>query len=234
MPHAPVPTPKERSRAVDAPPSQPTVPYIASWTAESRPAARIVNRPSGRGIAYADETLHDRDRHGVLWYRSVIRPGQGRPKFGTVHAARQRRTMRKLLCQVCAGPADRNDDGVLWLLGDDRDDWPGWPEEMGATHPPVCLPCAALSVRMCPFLRRGGHVAVRVRDPRPGGVLGALYEPGPAGPLPVGQVLLPWWDVRMPWVLASQMAMELRGCTFVDLEAEFDSAGIDKRALRPG
>jgi hypothetical protein len=142
--------------------------------------------------------------------------------------------MRKLLCQVCAGPADRNDDGVLWLLGDDRDDWPGWPEEMGVTHPPVCLPCAALSVRMCPYLRRSGHVAVRVKAPRPGGVLGALYESGSAGPLPVQQVLLPWEDELMPWVLASQMAMDLRGCTFVDLEAELAAAGVERSAASPG
>ncbi|MFJ2953558.1 hypothetical protein [Streptomyces sp. NPDC087270] len=122
---------------------------------------------------------------------------------------------------------------MLWLLGDDRDDWPGWPEQMGATHPPVCLPCAALSVRLCPYLRGGGHVAVRVKEPRPGGVLGALYKPGPAGPLPVGRTLLPWNDELMPWVLASQMAMELHGCTFVDLEAELAAAGVAVPALRP-
>lgn len=57
--------------------------------------------------------------------------------------------------QVCAGPADRTDDGMLWLLTDHRTDWPGWPDRMGVNEPPVCLPCARLSVRLCPALRKG-------------------------------------------------------------------------------
>lgn len=45
--------------------------------------------------------------------------------------------MQRLLCNVCAQPADRSDDGVLWLLRDFRDDWPNWPQGMGAVEPPV-------------------------------------------------------------------------------------------------
>ena len=119
----------------------------------------LVERRGG-GIAYLDETLADRDRNGVLWFRTPFRPGQGRPEFGRVHPLRQRRTMLRLLCQVCAGPADRTDDGVLWLLQDHRDDWPSWPDGMGVTEPPICLPCVRTSVRLCPSAEEGRCASV--------------------------------------------------------------------------
>jgi hypothetical protein len=93
------------------------VPYVTEWSEEQKPPFVVVERP-GMGIAYADESLVDRDSNGVLWFRMASRPGIGRPVFGKVHPLRQRRAMRRLLCQVCAGPADRTDDGVLWLMRD--------------------------------------------------------------------------------------------------------------------
>ncbi|WP_329364794.1 hypothetical protein OG896_11710 [Streptomyces sp. NBC_00669] len=194
----------------------PAVPYITTWSAEDRTAGAVTLRPDRCGIAYLDETPHDRDREGALWLRTGLARGRGRPRFGAVHPARQRRAMRLMLCQVCAGPADRDERGVLWLLGDDHDDWPGWPEEMGATHPPVCRPCALASLRLCPYLRRT-HTAVRVARPRLGGVHGMLYGPpsgpGEVRPQPLGPALVPYGDSLIPWVLASQLAMQLRDCT---------------------
>lgn len=200
------------------------VPYVASWSAEHRSLGPVVTSSRSPGIAYRDEVPHDRDSHGVLWRRSTLRPGQGRPEYGDIHTARQRRTMRRQLCQICAGPADRTEQGVLWLLGDDRDDWPNWPEQMGATHPPVCLPCAGKSVRLCPYLRRN-YVAVRVRSPQIGGVYGALYHPGPHGPQAVDNVTVPYDDPRLAWVLAAQLVMALHDCTLIDLDAELSAAG---------
>ncbi|MGK5531893.1 hypothetical protein [Streptomyces sp. URMC 129] len=198
-----------------------TVPYITAWSSEQRLNALVIAHPRV-GIGYPDETVADRDAHGVLWTRTDCRPGQGRPEFGRVHPLRQRRAMRKLLCQICAAPADRTDQGVLWLLGDDRTDWPGWPERMAATHPPVCLPCARVAVRACPFLRRN-YVAVRVRDSRIAGVHGVRYRPG--WPFPEvadggDGILLPYDHPDIPWVRAAQLIRELRGCTIVDLDTE--------------
>lgn len=214
------------------------VPYIASWTAERRPLDPVVASMRHGGIAYVDEVPHDRDSHGVLWRRSTLRPGKGRPRYGAVHSARQRRSMRKLLCQICAEPADRTTEGFLWLLGDDRDDWKGWPENMAATHPPVCLPCSAIAVLLCPYLARG-YVAVRVRAPQVGGVYGALYCPNPSGPpQPVSDVTVPYDDRQMPWVLAAQLVTALHDCTFIDLDAELLAAGLARsthavRSVRP-
>ena len=134
--------------------------------------------------------------------------------------------MRRLLCQVCGSSADRTEQGVLWLLGDDRGDWADWPEEMAATHPPVCLPCAHAAVRLCPYLRRK-FVAVRVRRPEVSGVHGRLYEAFGAATKASGDVIVRFSDPAINWVQAFELVMCLRECTFVDLEAELTQLRSD-------
>lgn len=200
-------------------------PYITSWSAEQDLPYRLVARP-GQGIGYADELLGDRDAKGVLWQRAAVRHEVGRPEFGKVHPLRQRRAMRQLLCQVCAGPADRNEDGVLWLLRDYRDDWPGWPEGMACTEPPICVPCVGLSLKLCPALRRGA-VAVRVREFEVAGVRGALYRRGTSAPVAVEAANLAYDDPDVRWLVASALIRELRGCAFVplaELTEQYDAA----------
>jgi hypothetical protein len=162
-----------------------------------------------RGIAYPDEDFHDRDAEGALWRRVPSRQGQGRPEFARVHTLRQRRVMRNLRCQICAGPADRTEQGVLWLLHDDREDSPDWPENVTAAHPPLCLPCAVRSVQSCPHLR-DQYVPVRVRNPEMHGVYGVLYRAGRVTPEPSDDVIVPYGDPRMRWTLASQLVRPLR------------------------
>lgn len=128
-------------------------PYITAWGAEQDLPCTLVERPDG-SIGYANELLSDRDRHGVSWRQTSLRHGVGRPEFARVHPLRQRRAMELLLCQVCGGPADQTDDGVLWLQRDHRDDWPRWPEGMASVEPPICLSCVPVARRMCPALRR--------------------------------------------------------------------------------
>ncbi|MEU7476846.1 hypothetical protein AB0A63_12750 [Lentzea sp. NPDC042327] len=196
--------------------SRTTAPYITSWSAELEVPSKVVERP-GFGVGYANETFGDRDARGVLWQRPGVRLGVGKPEFGKVHPLRQRRAMRKLLCQVCAEPADRNDDGVLWLLRDHEDDWPGWPDGMACTEPPVCVRCVAVSLRLCPALRRGA-VAVRVRQFAVAGVHGALYRRGTFGPAAVEEVNLAYDDPDVRWVVASALIREFRDCTVVPFE----------------
>ncbi len=194
---------------------RPYTPYIASWSGERDVPAAVVERP-GLGIAYVDETVFDRDRHGVLWIRALSRPGIGEPLFAKVHPMRQRQAMRRLLCNVCAKPADRNDDGVLWLLKDHRTDWPGWPENMGVTEPPVCLPCVRLSVRLCPALRPGA-VGVRARQTPILGAYGTLYRSGGLLPIPMEDTTVAFDDSRIRWLKASKLVRELHDCTLVEV-----------------
>ncbi|MFE4174458.1 hypothetical protein ACFRR7_20800 [Streptomyces sp. NPDC056909] len=204
------------------------VPYITRWSSERILPAVVL--ADDRGIRYADELPHDRDARGILWKRVGLSPGKGRPVFGDVHFLRQRRAMRKLLCQVCGGPADRTEDGTLWLVGEDADDRETWSAEFITGHPPLCVPCAVTSVRACPHLRER-YVALRVRTFELGGVQGALYRLH--GHLPVAYSAdgVPFDSWRVHWVLAGQLIMRLRAYTLVDLAAEH--AAYMRRTARP-
>jgi hypothetical protein len=195
----------------------PNIPYIAAWSAEQPLRPGVFTDRWGR-VAYTDEVGTDRDSNGVLWTRVGLRQGQGVPQLGRIHPLRQRRVMRGLLCQVCAGPADRNEQGILWLLSDQTDrpgpDWPDWPEDTAATHPPVCLPCARVATRACPHLR-AGHVAVRVREAPISGVYGALCHPH--SPTTVDDALLDYADPRTRHLIAAQLVRKLHACTIVPL-----------------
>jgi ferredoxin len=189
------------------------VPYITKWSGEKARPVRVVR--TGAGIAYADELQWDRDERGVLWTRTAWRPGRGRPEFGQVHAARQRRAMTRLLCQVCGGPADRTSSGVLWLLGEDPAAPGSWPDPLLTVHPPVCAQCAARAVRACPHLR--GHYAVlRVRASEAAGVRGPLYQPGWPRPVVAGAG---FGDPRNAWVKAGQFITRLHEFSVTDMES---------------
>jgi len=185
------------------------VPYITAWTEEKDPPVVLVERPGG-GIAYRDETLADRDHNGVLWFRTPFRPGQGRPDFGRVHPVRQRRAMQRLLCQVCAGPANTTEDGVLWLLKDHREDWPMWPNGMGVTEPPICLPCVRLSMRLCPALRKRA-VVVRAGTFIVAGVYGTLYR-ADRSLSAIGPANVSFDDPAIGWIRAVSLVRELHDC----------------------
>jgi hypothetical protein len=189
----------------------PWVPYITQWSHEQTSDVPVLYRR--RGIAYPDERPRDRDDHGVLWTRVSSKPGQGRPQFGKVHARRQRRAMTKLLCQVCGQPADRNNDGILWLIGEDPRRPGTWPDPLYTVHPPVCAECAVRSVRTCPHLRRQ-CTALRVSAFDLTGVRGVLYAQGFPG---IGAIVgVAYDDPRIRWVRAGQLIVHLRDYTITN------------------
>lgn len=193
------------------------VPYVTAWSPEQKLSGEVVER-QGFGIGYADETTDDRDDHGVLWYRSPSQPGAGHPRFGDVHPFRQQEAMRRLLCQVCGGPADRASEGVLWLILDHREDWATWPEGMAAVEPPICVPCVQTSLRLCPALRRGA-AAVRVRRYPIVGVRGALYRRGKPYPILVAHTVVGFDDPAIRWTRAVGLVRQLRGCTIIPADS---------------
>ena len=196
----------------------PNVPFMVAWSGEEKSRPKVVYGPGGRGVAYANEEPGDRDSRGVLWRREKVAYGRGRPLFARLHTGRQRYAMERLLCNVCAQPADRDGDGVLWMLVNDRDDsggWGQWPTGAGVTEPPICRGCAEVAKRLCPELRRQGHVLVRVSDMPIAGVNGTVYRPGADRPVPVTNQLLPYAaDLR--WVVAAHLVRELRDPLIVD------------------
>jgi hypothetical protein len=196
------------------------VPYTTRWSTEDNLPVTVIERLSRPGIAFSGERITDRDPHGVLWQRVLSCPGVGRPEFGKVHPDRQRHAMRQLLCQICAGPADQNELGMLWLLPDYdgyHDDWAGWPELMATPEPPVCQPCAHTAIRLCPALGKG-YIALRVRRPLLTGVRGTLYKPGPLVPKAVDEAMVTIDDPLIPWICAANLVRELTHCTIVQLD----------------
>ncbi|GAA4409683.1 hypothetical protein ACFQV2_19475 [Actinokineospora soli] len=191
-----------------------TVPYITAWTGERTLPAQVILTPNGQGIRYADETLTDRDHNGILWTRAESRPGLGKPKFGEIHSLRQRRVMRHLLCQVCAGLPDRNNSGVLWLMPDYRGDWPAWPNGMATDDAPVCLPCAHTSVRQCPRLRRD-HVLVRSKSHPIVGVRGIKYYVSGMNLTNTQEVTVAQQQAAQNWTVAHQLVRELLQCRVI-------------------
>ncbi|RMI40859.1 hypothetical protein [Streptomyces triticirhizae] len=198
-------------------PRQLPVPYAAHWSGEGGYGRRVSMRWDGAGVWYLDETPADRDGFGVLWARIQDRPGQGRPDFPSMHPARQRHAQAERLCQVCGASASHNRDGWLFLMNRDGTDRY---EGTKTTKPPVCLRCAALAVEYCPHLTH--PVGVRSRRPKVWGVFGTLFTPTPGTARLTAHVdhYLPYGHRATDWFLASQLVVELKRCTVVDLEAE--------------
>ncbi|MET8013745.1 hypothetical protein [Streptomyces sp. NPDC005266] len=125
--------------------------------------------------------------------------------------------MRNLLCRVCAGPAGRDERGVLYLTDDRRGDWPDWPKRLLITHPQLCLPCAARAVRACPHLL-SGHVAPRSTASEICAIHGRPYRPGPLLPVPGEKAIVPYDDPAIRYVPAGQLVRSLHGCTLLDFK----------------
>ncbi|SDD93635.1 hypothetical protein [Actinokineospora iranica] len=188
------------------------VPYIATWSEEHWDEhPRVVERPDGSGIAYPDEILADRDQRGVLWDRATSRPGHGKPQFARIHPLRQRRAMRKLLCQTCGNPADNTCHGVLWVL---RDTGQPLTEHLLVSEPPICLPCARLSAKLCPALRKG-HILLRAESFRLFGVDGLRYRTGHPAPVPIDHHVVSFTDPAIRWTLADKLVREIGDYTIL-------------------
>jgi hypothetical protein len=192
------------------------VPYVAMWSAEEVQQASLVE--TRQGIAYTDESSVDRDHYGLLWSRVTSHQGVGVPHYRQMHPLRQRRAMNRLLCQVCAGPADHNDDGTLWLVPNQPPLWPGWPEQSQTTQPPLCTRCARIAVKACPSLKPG-YIAIRAHS-FVNGAWGGLYRTGWPHPRPLltETCTLNFGNPRLAWLQADQLARLLVDCKPAELD----------------
>lgn len=197
-------------------------PYVVARSTDKgvpESALDIEFRANGQPrLTYKDLRPEDRDKHGDLWIRTEESADPGRPRFDFLHSARQRRCMEKMLCQVCAGPADRNRDGWLFVDWRNEDSPPTWPERSITYMPPLCVEHAQASVQQCPFLRRDEHVLLRVRRPRLYGVSGTIYTFTANGwRASEEDAISAYTKPRHPGMLAARLHRQLRGVTVVDL-----------------
>ncbi|NKI42564.1 hypothetical protein [Streptomyces physcomitrii] len=135
-----------------------------------------------------------------------------------MHALRQRRAMKRLLCQVCGGVTEgRLPGGRRLFLVRAVEGHPVGEGERTAS-PPLCPPCALDSLRHCPHLRRG-HTAALVEEVRPWGVAGLVHHPRTLRRIPTPEplTLVPYGSPLLDWTLAARIMTTLHGCTPVDV-----------------
>ncbi|MFC0531334.1 hypothetical protein [Phytohabitans kaempferiae] len=189
------------------------VPWITRWTGEILSPDRVaLQTPRNTApLRYAEATLLDRDRRGVLWLREANTPGTGEPQWAEVNGPRQRRAMRALRCQVCGEPTS-----------------PGMPvpflfsrTELAAlrhaqaqatpavtTTPPCCQACWQTAAQFCPHLIRHGAVPCHVTTVTAWGAYGDLYLPGASVRR---NIHLGYGDERLPWLLGKQAVVLIQG-----------------------
>ncbi|MFB7108692.1 hypothetical protein [Streptomyces sp. NPDC056291] len=210
------------------PPAPPgVVPYITGYSREQNITPPLTQHPSGHGLVFVDETPHDRDSFGVPWVRPSLLPKgrRGEPLLqeAVVHPFRQRRAMRDQLCQVCTRPPADPEGRLLFLM---RDACRPIEEGERTASPPVCVPCAGISVQLCPRLRRH-HVAAWVEHVPAWGVVGIVHDPMTLEPMG-GDVEVAYDSPAARWVVAARLVSQLYGVEPADLEAEFARYGRDR------
>ncbi|WP_405796766.1 hypothetical protein [Streptomyces sp. NBC_01506] len=197
-----------------------TTPYVAARDTDRGVLESLLDiefTASGPRLTYKCVRPEDRDAHGFLWTRVEESPEPGRVQFGLMHSTRQRTCMERMLCQICAQPADRTKDGWLFIDWRREDSPPTWPEKAVTTMPPLCAEHVPLSERQCPFLRHREHVLLRVRKPQLYGVSGTLYTLTADGwRTSADDVLCQYSKPRHPGMLASRLHRQLRGVTAVE------------------
>ncbi|WP_405676087.1 hypothetical protein OG292_14270 [Streptomyces sp. NBC_01511] len=200
----------------------PAIPYVAARSTDVGPRkAELSVEFTARGprLAYRHTRPGDRDSHGNLWIRMEEPPGPpGRVLYDSMHPARQRACMERMLCQICAQPAQRDRDGWLFIDWRREDSPPTWPEKSITSMPPLCAAHVQLSLRQCPFLRRTEHAVLRVRKPHLHGVSGTLYRLTDHGwQASDNDTLHPYSQPQHPNLLATRLHRELRHVTVANL-----------------
>ncbi|MFP3118176.1 hypothetical protein [Streptomyces sp. Iso 434] len=203
------------------------VPYITAYAEEGLLSAPLTYRPGRAGIAYEDETPYDRDSFGALWVRPRLLPRRRlrTPRLQEIHPYRQRRMMANGLCQVCTRPAAR-DGATLYLMRDT-----GGPILAGekTASPPVCVPCAAISVQLCRALQRGRWVAAWVGSAPAWGVAGTVHDPATLQPTPGRALEMVEYGTRdADWTTAARLVVELHDVEPADLGAEWAAYGAER------
>lgn len=126
------------------------VPYSAAWTEENT-----------YFLAPCPWVNSQRQYKGLLALHQKSAPAQGRPTFAKPHMNRQRESLFKGLCDICAMPM-RNRTKVS--MSEER-----WTDVQGVKMPLVveplcCRGCARVALTQCPHLKRqiqSGQIIVR-------------------------------------------------------------------------
>ncbi|UEM07996.1 hypothetical protein JL101_035695 (plasmid) [Skermanella rosea] len=111
------------------------VPWVAAWSPEA----------SREAVYVRTETIGGNRLRFMC--DGIDTPGEGRPVFKIMHLERSRHVVAHRLCQICCEPLPAS--SICMNQG-----------EREGFHPlindglPMCEPCASLSIRHCPGLKR--------------------------------------------------------------------------------
>ncbi|MFJ6566875.1 hypothetical protein ACIQNU_05610 [Streptomyces sp. NPDC091292] len=202
------------------------IPYVTAYSNELGPRESDlcleVPRNGVPHLAYMHPRPDDRDAHGNLWARMTRPPEdeRGRALWAFMDPLRQRECMDRLLCQVCAKPAE-TDAGTVFIEWQRPGGGPKPLNKITTDAPPVCLTCLPVTFQACPFLRDEKTARVLLaRKSVLSGVSGTLYR--------VAADLQSWIPSeqdayssfnkpRYPGMLAQRLHRKLRGVTVLDL-----------------
>jgi hypothetical protein len=179
--------------------------FIAPYANEAVCDTEVLFDADGR-VRYADERPTDRCVDGYLWQRWEGTQTGGQ-HWAEHHPERQRHVMRQPpRCGGCAGEADVDSRGMLWLLNANAStERLAFPRDIITATPPMCLPDTHRALRLCRALQEGA-IAIRVREAELIGVRGTVYSP--SAPPQTDQLVL-FGDSRMDRVVARQMILQL-------------------------
>ncbi|MEU1217146.1 hypothetical protein ABZ424_33105 [Streptomyces sp. NPDC005790] len=197
------------------------VPYVTQRVGEQAAPDNLVLLPArgNRGreryrLFYADEeTGLDRDLRQVLWARVSFNPYDrrqqptGDPEWKLMHPFRQRVTMERMRCQICAASAV-TPLGSIFLAG--PADYRSLEASLLTNQPPVCARHVTTAANFCPHLGADPVVLLATSAPVYG-VLGTIYGPVDGRVEVVAQPRepLPYGHPNLPTFLASQLVRRM-------------------------
>ncbi|MFJ8863895.1 hypothetical protein ACIRD8_36535 [Streptomyces sp. NPDC102451] len=197
------------------------VPYITQRVGEEAAPDNLVLVPSrgSRGrvahrLFYADEdTRLDRDLRQVLWARVSFTPYDerrrptGEPEWKLMHPFRQRVTMERMRCQICADAAV-TPLGSIFLAG--PADYASHEAPLLTNQPPVCARHVTTAAALCPHLGKDPVVFLATSAPVYG-VLGTMYGlvDGRVEIVAQPREPLPYGHPDLPTFLASQLVRRM-------------------------
>ncbi|MFI6122518.1 hypothetical protein ACIBCU_22305 [Streptomyces sp. NPDC051064] len=212
---------RETNRPVRPTTPPAVVPYVTQRVGEQAAPDNLVLLPSrssrGRGryrLFYADEEARlDRDLRQVLWARVSFNPYDqrqqptGEPEWKLMHPFRQRITMERMRCQICAASAV-TPLGSIFLAG--PADYRSHEAPLLTNQPPVCARHVATAAALCPYLGAAPVVFLATSAPVYG-VLGTIYGPvdGRVEVLAQPREPLPYGHPNLPTLLASQLVCRM-------------------------
>jgi hypothetical protein len=182
------------------------VPFIARWSGED------CDNSSALQFDKNGLTGLPRDPRGVIWSPAGT-DRCGEPQFAQVHPGRQREAITTPLCQVCGTHLPQK--WVPWLLPFNKTSNAGLLSGRitipVVSDPPTCEDCQALARLHCPAVSsNAGGISLEVRNYRPIGVCGDLYQMTPSGTVLRGSApLIRFGDPLISWVLAKQLLVEI-------------------------